>query len=211
MVVSVDYRLAPEHKFPAAPNDCLAATRWTALHAAEFGGDASRMAVAGDSAGGCLAAVTALRVRDEGGPRLQGQLLWYPVTDYPTSPTSSYFAYGAGFGLTRDGMKWFWDQYLEEPSAATHCHASPLRMTAVAGLPSAYVMVAEFDVLRDEGEAFARLLSEGGVETVTRRCASMNHGFLKYTGVIAEADVAMADACAWLRKVLQPVNGRLDA
>ena len=211
VVVSVDYRLAPEHKFPAAPDDCLAATRWTALHAAEFGGDASRMAVAGDSAGGCLAAVTALRVRDEGGPRLQAQLLWYPVTDYPTSPTNSCLAYGAGFGLTQDGMRWFWDQYLEHPSAASHCHASPLRMATVAGLPSAYVLVAEFDVLRDEGEAFARRLSEGGVETVTSRWASMNHGFLKYAGVLDEADAAMADACAWLKNVLQQGNVPLDA
>ena len=210
VVVSVDYRLAPEHKFPAAPDDCLAATRWPALHAAEFGGDALRMAVAGDSAGGGLAAVTALRVRDAGGPRLQGQLLWYPVTDYPTSPTNSCLAYGAGFGLTQDGMQWFWDQYLEDPSAANHCYASPLRMATVAGLPSAYVMVAEFDVLRDEGEAFARRLSEGGVETVTCRWASMNHGFLKYAGVIEEADAAMADACAWLKNVLQPNTGPLD-
>lgn len=211
VVVSVDYRLAPEHKFPAAPDDCLAATRWTALHAAEFGGDASRMAVAGDSAGGCLAAVTALRVRDEGGPRLQGQLLWYPVTDYPTSATNSCLAYGAGFGLTQGGMQWFWDQYLEDSSVASHCRASPLRMTTVAGLPSAYVLVAEFDVLRDEGEAFARRLSEGGVATVTRRWASMNHGFLKYAGVLDEADAAMADACAWLKNVLRQSSVPLDA
>ena len=203
VVVSVDYRLAPEHKFPAAPDDCLAATRWVAAHAGEFGGDASRMAVAGDSAGGCLAAVTAQRIRDEGGPRLQGQLLWYPVTDYPTSTPNSYLAYGAGFGLTQAGIRWYWDQYLEDPSAASHPHASPLRAASTAGLPSAYVLVAECDVLRDEGEAFARHLVEGGVETVTRRWASMNHGFLKYPGVIEDADAAMVDACGWLRRVLK--------
>ena len=203
VVVSVDYRLAPEHKFPAAPEDCLAATRWVAVHAGEFGGDASRMAVAGDSAGGCLAAVTAQRIRDEGGPRLRGQLLWYPVTDYPTAIPDSYLAYGTGFGLTQAGIRWYWDQYLENPSAASHPHASPLRVVSTAGLPRAYVLVAEFDVLRDEGEAFARRLVEGGVETVTRRWAAMNHGFLKYTGVIGEADAAMVDACDWLKGVFQ--------
>ncbi len=203
VVVSVDYRLAPEHKFPAAPDDCLAATRWVAAHAAEFGGDASRMAVAGDSAGGCLAAVTALRARDEGGPRLRAQLLWYPVTDYPSSPPDSYHAYGAGFGLTHAGMQWFWDQYLADPSAASHHHASPLRMETARGLPSAYVAVAEYDVLRDEGEAYAGRLGEAGVDTVLRRWTGMNHGFLKYSGVIAEADAAMADACNWLRSVFQ--------
>ena len=203
VVVSVDYRLAPENKFPAAPDDCLAATRWVAVHAGEFGGDASRMVVAGDSAGGCLAAVTALRIRDEGGPPLQGQLLWYPVTDYPTSTPNSYLAYGSGFGLTQAGIRWYWDQYLEDPSAASHPHASPMRAVSTHALPSAYVLVAEFDVLRDEGEAFARRLVDGGVETVTRCWPAMNHGFLKYTGVIEEVDAAMADACAWLKNVLQ--------
>ena len=204
IVVSVDYRLAPENKFPAAPEDCLAATRWVAAHAGEFGGDASRIVVAGDSAGGCLAAVTAQRIRDEGGPPLRGQLLWYPVTDYPTTIPDSYLAYGSGFGLTQAGIQWYWDQYLADPSEASHPHASPMRAASAAGLPSAYVLVAEYDVLRDEGEAFARRLVDGGVDTVTRRWATVNHGFLKYTGVIADADAAIADACAWLKSVLQP-------
>ncbi len=203
VVVSVDYRLAPEHKFPAAPDDCLAATRWVAAHAGEFGGDVSRIVVAGDSAGGCLAAVTAQRIRDEGGPRLQGQLLWYPVTNYPTVIPDSYRTYGSGFGLTQAGIQWYWAQYLENPSVASHPHASPLRVASTAGLPSAYVLVAEFDVLRDEGEAFARRLVEGGVETVARRWAAMNHGFLKYTGVIDDADAAMVDACAWLTRTFR--------
>ena len=202
MVVSVDYRLAPEHKFPAAPDDCLAATRWVAENAAVYGGDATRMVVAGDSAGGCLAAVTAIRIRDEGGPVLTGQLLWYPVTDYPSTQPHSYVAYGAGYGLTGEGMQWFWDQYLAEPSLASHAHVSPLRMDTPVGLPAAYVMVAEFDVLRDEGEAFARRLEASGIETVMRCQAGMNHGFLKYTGTIEEADAAMEDACRWLRRVL---------
>jgi acetyl esterase len=211
MVVSVDYRLAPEHKFPAAPDDCLAATRWVAEHADAFGGDATRMVVAGDSAGGCLAAVTALRIRDEGGPALQGQLMWYPVTDYPTRPPDSYGTYGAGYGLTHEGMLWFWEQYLSGPAAASHAHASPLRMDTPVGLPSTYIMVAEFDVLRDEGEAFARRLTESGIETVIRCEAGMNHGFLKYTGVIEEADAAMDDACAWLKRVLRIETSGADA
>ena len=206
MVVSVDYRLAPEDKFPAAPDDCLAATRWVAEHASAYGGDATRMVVAGDSAGGCLAAVTALRIRDEGGPALRGQLLWYPVTDCPFAGPNgyaSYTAYGAGYGLTSAGMQWFWDQYLAEPALASHPHASPIQMASPVGLPSAYVMVAEFDVLRDEGEAFARRLQDAGVETVSRCQAGMNHGFLKYTGILGEADAAIADACGWLTQVLR--------
>jgi len=203
VVVSVDYRLAPEHKFPAATDDCLAATRWAFEHAEAYGGDVARMAVAGDSAGGCLAAVTALRIRDEGGPALRGQLMWYPVTDYPSKPPDSYRAYANGYGLTHAGMLWFWDQYLPESSAASHPHASPLRMQTPVGLPSAYVMVAEFDVLRGEGEAFARRLNAGGVAVVSGCQAGMNHGFLKYTGIIEEADAAMDDACVWLRRVMQ--------
>ena len=203
LVVSVDYRLAPENKFPAATDDCLSATRWVFEHADAYGGDPTRMVVAGDSAGGCLAAVTALRIRDEGGPALRGQLLWYPVTNYPSIPPDSYSTYGSGYGLTHEGMQWFWDHYLPEPAVAGHPHASPLRMESAAGLPNAYVMVAEFDVLRDEGEAFARRLEESGVATVVRCKAGMNHGFLKYTGVIDDADAAMGDACVWLRRLLQ--------
>ncbi|MBV9777387.1 MAG: alpha/beta hydrolase, partial [Acetobacteraceae bacterium] len=113
VVVSVDYRLAPEHKFPAAPDDCLRATRWAGANAASLGADPARIAVGGDSAGGNLAAVTALRVRDEGGPALCAQLLVYPVTEYWDAGMPSYAENAEGYGLTRDGMKWFWDHYLE--------------------------------------------------------------------------------------------------
>jgi len=200
IVVSVDYRLAPEHPFPAAPDDCLAATCWVAHHAAALGGDPARIAVAGDSAGGCLAAVTALRIRDEGGPALCGQLLWYPVTDYPSVAGDSYRAYGAGYGLTEAGMRWFWQQYLPDASLAGHALVSPLRMDTPAGLPAACVLVPEFDVLRDEGEAYADRLSRGGVAACTRRYRGMNHGFLKYAGMLEAADAAIADACQWLRE-----------
>ena len=205
LVASVDYRLAPEHKFPAAPDDCLAATRWLAANAREIGADAARMAVAGDSAGGCLAAVTALRIRDEGGPALSGQLLFYPVTDYPAMPKASWRRFGTGYGLTSQGMCWFWRQYLGDLSAANHHHASPLRMSTPVGLPGACVLTAEYDVLHDEGEAFAQLLRQAGVAAVSRSYAGMNHGFLKYAGVLKEADSAVQDACSWLSRVLQVV------
>ena len=118
VVASVDYRLAPEHKFPAGINDCLHATRWAAAHAAELGADPARVAVAGDSAGANMAAVTALRLRNEGGPALCGQLLLYPVTDYYMPDTPSYQENAEGYGLTRDTMKWFWDHYLSEHRSA---------------------------------------------------------------------------------------------
>lgn len=202
VVASVDYRLAPEHKFPAAPDDCLAATRWVAANAAEFDADATRIVVAGDSAGGCLAAVTALRIRDEGGPALRGQLLFYPVTDYPSAPGGSYRAFGAGHGLTGQGMLWFWEQYLAQASDAVHPYASPMRAPVPAGLPSACILTAEYDVLLDEGMAFAHKLRAAGVPTVARSYAGMNHGFLKYAGVLGEADAAVADACGWLKNIL---------
>ena len=213
VVVSVDYRLAPEHPFPAAPDDCLYATRWFALHAAEFDADPMRLALAGDSAGGCLAAVTAIRIRDEGGPAVCAQLLFYPVTDHPGAGHESYRDFGIGYGLTEEGMQWFWRQYVVDPNLAGHPHASPARVASAAGLPSAYIATAEYDVLRDEGEAFVKLLRNAGVPVVLQRCAGMNHGFLKYTGTISEVDHALADACQWLRTACQsaPINPSVNA
>lgn len=208
MVVSVDYRLAPEHPFPAAVNDCLAATRWVAAHAGDFDGDAARIAVAGDSAGGCLALVTAMRLRDEGGPALRAQVLWYPVTDFPSVATSSYRVFATGFGLTDEGMRWFWQQYLPKGVDIADAQISPLRMASMGGLPPACVLVAECDVLRDEGEALAHRLAQDGVPVESRRYVGMNHGFLKYAGVLAQADAAIADACHWLAQRFQDSNMR---
>ena len=168
VVASVDYRLAPEHKFPDGLGDCLHATRWAAVHAVELGADPTRIAVGGDSAGGNMAAVTAIRVRDEGGPALCGQLLIYPVTDYHTPGTSSYQQNAAGYGLTRDTMKWFWGHYLRDPSEGTHPHASPLSAPDLSGLPAALVITAEYDPLRDEGELYAARLRTTGVPTCCR-------------------------------------------
>ncbi|MFN0303869.1 MAG: alpha/beta hydrolase [Burkholderiales bacterium] len=198
IVVSVDYRLAPEHKFPAGPDDCLAATRWVASHAAALGGDAARIAVAGDSAGGCLAAATALQLRDAGGPALCGQLLFYPVTNYYAPPTRSYVEHAEGYGLTQSGMRWFWDHYLTHPSDANDPRASPLRARSFDRLPAACILTAEYDVLRDEGEHYAMRLQEARVETVMRRCEGMNHGFIKWVDEIDEAARAVDEACHWL-------------
>jgi acetyl esterase len=203
VVVSVDYRLAPEHKFPAGPDDCLAATRWAAVHAAELGADASRIIVAGDSAGGNMAAVTALRVRDEGGPALSGQMLLYPVTDYHTPETPSYEENAEGYGLTRDTMKWFWAHYLGNAAEAEHPYASPLRAANLAGLPAAFVLSAEYDPLRDEAERYGERLRAAGVAAEITRRAGMNHGFMFWVGLVGGADAAMADACAWARRVLR--------
>ena len=200
VVVSVDYRLAPEHKFPNGLDDCLAATRWAAAHAAEFDADAARIMLAGDSAGGNMAAVTALRIRDEGGPALCGQMLLYPVTDYHKPGTPSYAENANGYGLTRDTMEWFWGHYLNDPSEADHPCASPLRASDLGGLPSAYVMSAEYDPLRDEAELFGDRLRAAGVLVEISRRAGMNHGFLFWVGIVAGADAAMADACAWARR-----------
>ncbi len=202
IIVSVDYRLAPEHKFPAASDDCLAATRWIGAHGHEFGGDASRIALAGDSAGGNLAAVTALRVRDQGGPALRGQLLVYPVTDHPSVPKPSYKECGEGLGLTDVSMRWFWDLYLADKSDLTHAYASPLRAESLHGLPPAYIITAQYDVLRDEGELYGKRLAEHGVETKVERFSDMNHGFIFWVGVIDPATEAVMKSAAWLREKL---------
>lgn len=202
VVVSVDYRLAPEHKFPAASDDCLAATRWAVANAAALGADPDRVFVAGDSAGGNLAAVTALRVRDQGGPVLLGQLLIYPVTDYHDPGTPSMAENAEGYGLTRAGMAWFWDHYLADPADAANPYASPLRAPDLSGLPPALVVTAEYDPLRDEGEYYAERLRRAGVPTELKRWAGMNHGFFFVPGLVDKASAAIDEACAWVKSLL---------
>ncbi len=156
MVVSVDYRLAPEYKFPAGVQDCLVATEWVLKHAGELGGDSRRVFVAGDSAGATLATVVALMLRDleqvggEAG-RLAGQILLYPVAGYYDPPTVSYLEMAEGYGLTRKGMIWFWDHYLKDKGEAGDFRAAPLMASSLAGLPRAFVVTAEYDVLRMRG------------------------------------------------------------
>jgi acetyl esterase len=177
VVVSVDYRLAPEHKFPAGLQDCTAAAEWVLMHAAEFGGDASRVMVGGDSAGGTLATVVALLLRDKGVTGLMGQILIYPVTAYYDPPTASYLENAEGYGLTRKGMMWFWDLYLNDKDEAFDFRAAPLLAPSLAGLPKAFVVTAEFDVLRDEAQAYAERMAEAGVDVTNVFVEGMNHGF----------------------------------
>jgi len=198
LVVSADYRLAPEHPFPAAVDDCFAVARWVAAHAARLGCDARRIVVGGDSAGGALAAVTALRARDEGGPAFAGQLLVYPVTDHPSGGWASYRECASGYGLTRGGMEWFWRQYLRDEGEAAHPWASPLRAASLEGLPPSLVLTAEYDVLRDEGEAYAGRLRAAGVAARLMRCEGLNHGFLRWAGRIDPATHAFATVTQWL-------------
>jgi len=200
-VVSVDYRLAPEHKYPAAADDCYAGLRWVAETAGEIGVDPRRLAVAGDSAGGNLAAVTALLARERGGPKLRMQLLIYPVTDRRFD-TVSYRDNGEGYFLTMAQMKWFWDHYLERAEQGDEPIASPLRAKDVAGLPPALVITAEYDPLRDEGEAYAERLRAAGVPTELRRYAGQIHGFFSMFEALDDGRAAVEHAGAALRRAL---------
>jgi acetyl esterase len=202
VVVSVDYRLSPEHRFPAAVDDSLAAARWAAARAEKVGGDPARIAVAGDSAGGNLATVTALRIRDEGGPALRGQLLIYPVVGYHTPPTPSYIENAEGYGMTREAMVWFWEQYLADGAQATHPHAAPLVAPDLRGLPPALVITAEYDVLRDEGQRYVERLRAAGVPARLSRYDGVHHRFAELIGILDQADQARDEMCAWLREVL---------
>jgi acetyl esterase len=202
VVVSVDYRLAPENKFPAGPDDCYAATVWAAAHATSIGGDPKRLAVCGDSAGGNMAAVVCLRARDEGGPDIKAQILLYPVTDHYSVERPSYTERGAGFGLTREGMMRFWDLYLADTSEGAHPYASPMRAMDFSRLPKAYVITGEYDLLRDEGEDFARALGEAGVQVDFKRYHDMNHGFLNWVGLVDRSTEAMDALAVWMRQSL---------
>jgi acetyl esterase len=176
-VVNVDYRLAPEHRYPTAVEDCWAALSWTAGQLTAIAGRPDvPLIVAGDSAGGNLAAVMALRARDRGGPELALQVLVYPVTD-ANFETASYVDPENELLLTRDAMVWFWDHYVPDASRRAEPDASPLRAESLAGLPPAVVLTAEHDVLRDEGEAYARRLEEAGVPVDFKRHTGQTHGF----------------------------------
>jgi acetyl esterase/lipase len=198
VVVSVDYRLAPEAKFPAAAEDAWAATRWVAANTQALGIDPDRLAVGGDSAGGQLTAAVALQAREHHGPRLVYQLMIYPVVDYNLD-TPSYRDHGDGYLLTRDGMKFYWDQYLNDPSEADDVRACPLRASSLANLPPTLVMTAEFDPLRDEGRAYAERLRSEGTPTEYREVPGMLHGFAGSTGVLDVGREAVREAAALLR------------
>ncbi|MGH0030083.1 MAG: alpha/beta hydrolase [Myxococcota bacterium] len=201
VVVSVDYRLAPEHKWPAGPEDCYAATRWVVENAGEIGVDPARVAIGGDSAGGNMTAVVALMARDRGGPSLRHQLLVYPVTNHDFG-TASYAENAEGYFLTTASMQWFWRQYLADPADGASPYASPLRADDLSGLPPALCITAGYDPLRDEGEAYAERLREAGNDVTLSRYPGMFHGFFAMGAVIDEAKRAVAEASDALRKAL---------
>ena len=205
LVVSVDYRLAPETKFPGPAEDCYQATEWVAANAASLNADGGKLAVGGDSAGSNLAAAVCLMSRDRNGPEISFQLLVYPVTDRDFT-TGSYVDNAEGYQLSRDGMIWYWDHYLAKDEDAANPYAAPLRAEDLSGLPPALVVTAEYDPLRDEGEAFAARLSESGVATTSTRYEGMIHGFFGMSGAVDKGREAVAQACGLLKDTLaQPV------
>jgi acetyl esterase/lipase len=203
IVVSVDYRLAPEHPFPAAVQDCWAVTRWVADNAAVIGADPERIAVGGDSAGACLAAVVALMARDEAYPALRFQLLLYPVTD-TAGISSSRQEKGQGYLLTTDLLRWFYDHYVPEEQDRYDWRASPLRAPDKSDLAPALVITAEYDPLRDEGEAYADELKRCGTTVTAIRYSDQIHGFAaNLAGSIDEGKRALEQAARQLRQAFR--------
>jgi acetyl esterase len=197
LVAVVGYRLAPEHPFPAAVDDCYAAVRWVAEHSGEIGADPARLAVGGDSAGGNLAAGVALRARADG-PALAGQLLVYPNTDQ-LADDESMRAADDRFLFNRHSVAWYRQHYLASPGDAASPLASPLRAESLAGLPPALVITAEYDPLRDQGEAYARRLADDGVQVELSRFPGMAHGFFTMAGTVDASRAAIAQAASQLR------------
>jgi len=207
LVVSVDYRLAPEHRFPAGVEDCWAATCWVAENASLLGGDPQRLMVGGDSAGGNLAAAVALRARDRKLLDLVAQVLIYPVTDL-TQSLPSYQSCAEGFGLTRDAMSWFIAQYLPEGVDRRHPEASVLFAETATGVAPALMLVAGYDPLRDEGLAYAKRLRDSGVPVVERNWEGMVHGFINQRDLLPQAREASLWVAQELRQLLRQIPSR---
>jgi acetyl esterase len=202
-VVSVDYRLAPEHRFPAAVDDCVAATKWVAANAAQLGIDPSRLAVGGDSAGGNLAAVVA-QLACTRGPRLAFQLLIYPVAQLGAPDTASMRENAKGYFLEKEGMDWFTRLYAPDKDHRHDPRLSPLLCKDLSGLPPAYVITAGFDPLRDEGRDYADALDKAGVPVTYVNYPGMVHGFFSMRSFIPKAREAIAAAAAALREGVNP-------
>ena len=202
-VLAVDYRLAPEAPFPAAPLDALASFRWAVEHAVELGADPARVAVAGDSAGGNLAAVVSLLAARDGGPAPAFQALVYPVTDL-SRKSESYRLFPTGYFLTEAQMDWYRDHYVPQPAQRTDPRVSPLLAEDLSGLAPAYVTVGGFDVLRDESVAYAQRLREAGVPTTLRLHPGLIHGFVNAAGVASVAADAVRELAAAIVSGLSP-------
>jgi len=199
VTVAVSYRLAPEHKFPAAVEDCYSGATWVAAHAAELGGDPDRIAVAGDSSGGNLAAAVTLLARDRDGPQFTHQLLVYPNTDYQAG-TQSMREINDPYFFNPKAVEWYWGLYLATPQDGASPLASPLRAPDLSGLPPATVITAEYDPLRDEGERYAARLADAGVPVEVSRYDGMPHAFFTMIGVLDVAREAVRYAAARLRE-----------
>lgn len=198
LVVAVDYRRAPEHRFPAAVEDADTALRWVAAHAAEIGADSDRIAVAGDSAGGNLAATVSLRATQRGSPHITTQVLLYPMLD-PAQDTQSYRDNAEGYFVTADHLRWYWEQYLGPAGSDGQRYVSPLHYDTLVGAPPAHVVTAEHDPLRDEGDAYAERLRTAGVAARLERYDGMFHGFATLLGQLPEADDAATSVFTTLR------------
>ncbi len=196
-VVSVDYRLAPEHPYPAALDDVLAALEWIGADPAELGTRCQRLVVGGESAGGNLAAAAALRCRDEGGHELHGQLLLYPCTDHDLDRPS--YREHDGLLITRAEMRAAWDDYAPDPAQRDHPYVSPLRAEDLSGLPPATVLTCEYDPLRDEGEAYAEHLRQAGVRVYSRRYDGLSHGILYMRAMVPRSEQVFEDVARLLR------------
>jgi acetyl esterase len=201
IVASVNYRLSPETKFPGPAEDCYAATRWLADHAKDIGANGRFLAVAGDSAGGNLAAVVSLMARDRGGPAISYQVLIYPVTvPAEGNQFASYRDNGDGYMLTKPGMEWFWNHYLASSADGKNPYASPLHASDLSRLPPAMVITAEFDPLRDEGKEYAKRLQEAGVKVKTSHYQGLIHGFFWMAGALSAGKDLIAEIGNELRQ-----------
>lgn len=200
IVVSINYRLAPEYPFPTAPNDCLTGLGWVISNVKNLGGDAHNIFVAGDSAGGNLAAITAIQAKELFPTSIRGQILLYPVVDHYTSVTKSYIENAKGQGLSRNAMIWFWDQYLKD-GTTRHDLATPLTATDLSGLPPALVMTAELDPLRDEGNAYATRLLKSNVEVQHSIYQGEKHGFCGL-GPTKVQRKALSEIIKWIEQIL---------
>lgn len=207
-VLAIDYRLAPEHPFPAGLDDVVATIRWAAGAGAELGVSAEQgIIILGDSAGGNLAAAAALTLRDAGESPLIAQVLIYPVLDYYTPARPSYIENASGYYLTRDDMIAFWDYYLTDPVQADDPRAAPLRAENLGGLPPAFILTAHFDPLRDEGEEYGRRLVEAGSEALVRRYGGVIHGFVRLAAISPTSRRAIEDIGTWIRQIFARGKG----